>query len=629
MFQILFIFGPAVITYVIAGYLTKRSASRWFSALIEIFFYAVVNTVITTAVLMPFDKVKIIEMANGLNNIQYGKTAYFASILVSVFTGLLVSVVKAINIRIEAERSAKDRDQKKNNRKAGLKGFLLRLLVFLLLLLSFSLLWCIRNYGNISLEEVVFHLNMPLEGTSDEFIFSYIKTALCPALLLFFGYLFLVYYHFPYRVRIVFTGKKRSGVLQLLPMRLPRLLSALILLAWLGMILLAADRSLDLFGYIHNQISASSFIEEEYVSPDDVTITFPEKKRNLIYIYVESGESSAQDKENGGVFDVNLIPEMTELAKNNVSFSQSDLIEGACVAPACGWTIAALVAQTSGLPLKLYSYNDRRGGADNSMKNYTTFMPGAVTLGDILEKEGYHNVFLAGSNFKFGGRTNYFTQHGNYEIWDYIAAKKEGAIPEDYKVWWGFEDAKLYEFTKEKLLALAEEEEPFNLSLLTVDTHHQNGYVCDLCPHIYDDQYSDVWACASRQLDNFVRWIQEQDFYENTTIVICGDHCSMDTDFYADITYEKHHGETTRKVYNAIINPAVQPVKEKNRKFTTLDMFPTTLASLGAQIKGDRLGLGTNLFSERETLAEEYGYETMFAELDKKSVFYNNEILYP
>ena len=35
-----------------------------------------------------------------------GKTAYFASILVSVFTGLLVSVVKAINIRMPASRTS-------------------------------------------------------------------------------------------------------------------------------------------------------------------------------------------------------------------------------------------------------------------------------------------------------------------------------------------------------------------------------------------------------------------------------------------------------------------------------------------------------------------------------------------
>ena len=36
-----------------------------------------------------------------------------------------------------------------------------------------------------------------------------------------------------------------------------------------------------------------------------------------------------------------------------------------------------------------------------------------------------------------------------------------------------------------------------------------------------------------------------------------------------------------------------------------MDLFPTTLGALGAQIEGERLGLGTNLFSNRETLSEE------------------------
>lgn len=58
-------------------------------------------------------------------------------------------------------------------------------------------------------------------------------------------------------------------------------------------------------------------------------------------------------------------------------------------------------------------------------------------------------------------------------------------------------------------------------------------------------------------------------------------------------------------------------------------MFPTILASLGCEIEGDRLGLGTNLFSEKNTLAEEYGYENLFEELEKKSTFYNMELLYP
>lgn len=508
-------------------------------------------------------------------------------------------------------------------------SFVFQLLLFFLFLLTFSLLWAQNNYGNIGLDEIVFTLNMPLEGTAPVFINSYLRTALCPALLLFAAELALL--HFPSKnvYSLVFSGRKRSRRLQMFPLRLPAPVWTAIIFLWFGGILFRADRSFAFFSWVDNQIHQSRLIEEEYVDPQNVRITFPQEKRNLICIYVESAESSAQDKANGGVFDTNYIPEMTRIARDNISFSQSDLIEGAAVAPACGWTIAGLVAETSGLPLKLFTYDDSHNGTDNAMRKYASFMPGATSLGEILEAEGYHNFFLAGSNFAFGGRTKYFTQHGNYEIWDYVSAKKDGSIPKDYKEWWGFEDEKLYAFAKEKLKMLAAKGQPFNFSMLTADTHHQNGYLCRLCPDTYDDRYSNVWACASAQLDAFLKWLEEQDFYENTTVVICGDHCSMDSDFYGDLTNGKHTGATVRKVYNAIVNSPTVPVRENNRKFTTLDMFPTVLASIGVQIEGERLGLGTNLFSDRPTLSEEYGYETLFNELNRKSLFYDNHILYP
>ena len=103
----------------------------------------------------------------------------------------------------------------------------------------------------------------------------------------------------------------------------------------------------------------------------------------------------------------------------------------------------------------------------------------------------------------------------------------------------------------------------------------------------------------------------------------------MDKDFYGEYEYAKYEGESVRKVYNAFLNSAVVPIQEKNRKFTTLDLFPSTLAALGCQIEGEHLGLGVNLFSNEETLAEQYGFDYMFEEMRKQSAFYNKELLYP
>ena len=217
----------------------------------------------------------------------------------------------------------------------------------------------------------------------------------------------------------------------------------------------------------------------------------------------------------------------------------------------------------------------------------------------------------------FGGRELYFTEHGHYEIMDYDYARKNKLIPKDYKVWWGFEDQKLFALAKDKLNELAAKDEPFNLTMLTVDTHFEDGYVCGQCQEEFgDDQYANVMACSSRQLKEFIGWIQQQDFYENTSIVLAGDHLTMDKNFCEDVD-----GDYERKVYTNFINPGCRLKLNEYREYTTYDLFPTTLAALGAEIEGDRLGLGTNLFSKTQTLTEQFGLQKQRTELTKNSSF--------
>jgi len=224
---------------------------------------------------------------------------------------------------------------------------------------------------------------------------------------------------------------------------------------------------------------------------------------------------------------------------------------------------------------------------------------------------------LVGSDADFGGRKTYFTEHGQMNIVDINSLKAEKRLPKDYREWWGFEDDKLFDFAKEEVEKLYESGEPFNFTMLTADTHFPDGYDCKDCKDKWDNQYANVLSCSSKRVLEFIKWIKEQPFYDNTTIVVCGDHLTMDPEFLKDI--DENY---TRTVYNCFINAVCVPVKEKNRKFGTFDLFPTTIAALGGKIEGDKLGLGTNLFSNVPTLTEEYGFKTLDAELQKKSQFY-------
>ena len=373
--------------------------------------------------------------------------------------------------------------------------------------------------------------------------------------------------------------------------------------------------NLDVWGYAEITSTESDFIEDNYADPEKVALSFPEEKRNLIYIFLESMETTFAQPEAGGKITEDFIPELSQLAKENVNFSNNEGLGGSLSLSGTTWTAAAMVSQTSGIPVKVKISADAYGKDGE-------YLPGAVSLGEILRKQGYNQTLLIGSDADFHGRQPYFSLHGGYNILDTDSLKETGRLDPDYREWWGFEDEKLFDFAKEELLRLSKEDAPFNLTMLTADTHFPDGYKCRLCDDKHEEQYANVLSCSSKQVYEFISWIKEQDFYENTTIIICGDHLTMDAQFLDEIDEEY-----VRTTYNCIINPAAEAKNTRNRSFASIDMFPTTLAAIGVKIDGERLGLGTNLFSGEKTLCEQYGFETLDLELRKNSEFYNEKFL--
>ena len=475
------------------------------------------------------------------------------------------------------------------------------LAVFLAFFAFFSLgsacaaVWTLRQWGGLTMEEIVYELGAPLEGTGNGMIESFILKCIVPGVILSAAAVFLIRRFWHSREFLRFGGVILA-----------------VLVSFTAACYLYFGHRVGFLNYIKNRNTVSDFIEKNYADPKKTELTFPDKKRNVIFIYLESVETTFTDYENGGAYAQNFIPELTELAQEYEDFSGSDdALNGGCSLPGTTWTIGAMFGMTAGLPLNIDIER-------NSMSSQTEFFPQITTLGDILEKEGYRQMLLLGSDATFGGRRLYFSQHGNYEMRDYVYCKDTGRIPQNYKVWWGMEDEKLFDLARDSLLELAEGDQPFNMTLLTVDTHFTDGYVCRLCRNEFgDNRYANVMACSSRQVTEFVEWIQQQDFYENTTIIISGDHPTMDGDFCASIDEDYR-----RRTYTCYINSAAEPqMKDKRRVFSTFDNFPTTLAAMGVKIEGERLGLGTNLFSKEQTLTEKYGEEQVATEVSRKTEF--------
>lgn len=395
-----------------------------------------------------------------------------------------------------------------------------------------------------------------------------------------------------------------------------RVAVTLLLILYFVLNLVYINAKFGVIDYIKTRNQKTDFYENYYANPKDVNIDLKtNKKRNLVYIYLESMETTlASLSEGGGMENVNYIPNMTVLAEENISFSNGDKLGGAAQLDGTGWTMAAILASAAGIPWAFPV-----GGNDFDKIDHD-FASGLTSLGDILEAEGYAQEFLCGSDVRFAGRDKFFKSHGNYKLFDYYTAIEKGYIAEDYYVWWGLDDYILYDIAKDELTELASGDKPFNFTLLTVDTHPVGGYVCPRCPDTYgDNYYANVFACADKQVYDFVRWIQSRPFYENTAIVITGDHLRMDTVIVGDVPTERRHP------YNCFINTVYDEKSKlnlKNRIFTSLDLFPTVLSAIGYDITGHQLGLGVDLFSERSTLSETLSFETLNSELAKKSDFY-------
>ena len=472
------------------------------------------------------------------------------------------------------------------------------LFLFLADVLIMLTVWLGQNYVQVDFDQLLFQVKTTSEGVHGDLLSSALIQVGLFSLLLILAEIQL------YRWLAV---RYPSSII-----RKHILLFAGVLLA---ASLLICGMQVHVFSFVKAESRESDFIRSHYVKPESSLLHFPAQKRNLIYIFLESMESTFADPSAGDRITACYIPELESLANENLNFSHTDGLGGALSFTGTTWTAAAMVAQTAGVPVKVALEADTYGAGD-------AFLPGVISIGQILEEQGYRQVLLLGSNAVFHGREMYFTEHGNYEILDTDALKAAKRLPEDYEVWWGFEDETLFSLAREELTRLSESNTPFNFTMLTADTHFPDGYTCRLCQELYDIPYANVLACSSRQVADFVSWIQDQPFYENTTIILCGDHLTMDGGFMEDID-----PEYTRSVYNCIIHAAAEPVREKNRQFGTFDLFPTTLAALGVTIDGDRLALGTNLFSDRPTLTEQFGYDFLAEELQKQSDFYDSELL--
>jgi phosphoglycerol transferase len=302
---------------------------------------------------------------------------------------------------------------------------------------------------------------------------------------------------------------------------------------------------------------------------------------------------------------------------NNINFSSNTGIGGAVQLSGTGWTVAAIVSYYCGVPLVLNPNITGFGGNDYGV--LFEFLPGAYGIGDILNKAGYKNYFILGSDIEYGGRDKFFKSHKDTIIFDYHYFHDNNYIPDNYKVWWGIEDRKLYQFAKNKIAEITQEE-PFFITILTADSHFTGGYLDEQAEIVFDSQYKNVLRDMSKQLYAFLEWLCLQPFYESTTVVILGDHLYMDSSFFL----KDFRGE--RYPINIFINSVLPQSETKRRVLSHFDILPLLVESIGGSYNADGLALGRslNVPEGKSTLIEKYGVRSMNEQLGHPSKLYNS-----
>lgn len=488
------------------------------------------------------------------------------------------------------------------------QNFILTFLFILVIsFLSISLHYAIETFPLSDVDEVIETLKMPLNGFSEIFIHEWLSKSIPFALFiaLFYG---KPLYH-------VCHNKKRAAFF--IPIAFIALMIYPTTLFFNRVSLSGAARYAAFFLNLSekDQSMSTDFLDNHLsiIGPQDVTADTT--TRNLVFIIMESAENT---------FNASM-ESIDSLAKEHLSFSDNESILGGGFSTVGATnTIQSSVAKTTGIPLLMLSQKTM-GILQRSSDSFFGNVP---TIYDILHHFGYNNVFMQGSDSDFAKTRLFFLTHGadifydnkrTSTIQDISGARNSKVLKEGFveakekRPDENWKDAYLFQKVRHILDTIGSKSldggQPFSLTITTMDTHFPYGFLDEDCQYKpMNDSKEEIlkttYRCSSREITNLISWIKEQPYSKNTEIVIMGDHIFMGTVGVKDIDKNK------RKWINLFINPQTNPDR-KDRAFSSFDMAPTILESMGFHLKDSKMGIGTSLYSTKPTLIEKIGIDSL------------------
>ncbi|MFT4815080.1 MAG: arylsulfatase A-like enzyme [Pseudohongiellaceae bacterium] len=283
--------------------------------------------------------------------------------------------------------------------------------------------------------------------------------------------------------------------------------------------------------------------------------------KNLLFIFLEGFEAIYTDKD---LFP-GLTPNLQALNEEGWQLDNMQQVEGS------GWTIAGMVSSLCGTPLL---YESSFGGNEVL---FSRMLDKATCLPDVLSSAGYQQIFMGGAALGFASKGNFLLEHGFDTTLGRHALVNELADP-NYVTGWGLYDDSLFSQALEQFTSLAASEQPFNLTLLTVDTHHPIGEPSASCSEYdqIDNSILHAVHCTDYLLGEFLDQVKAHPAYEDTVVVLVSDHLAMRNNAFP-LFPENYQ----RRLYFNVLNSSA--AVEQEIFATPLDISPTVLHLLGVQ----------------------------------------------
>lgn len=290
--------------------------------------------------------------------------------------------------------------------------------------------------------------------------------------------------------------------------------------------------------------------------------------KNLVFLYLESLEKLYTEE---GVFP-GLTPNINRLMSQGLQFSDARQIPGA------SWSMGSMFTTQCGTPLLINGINNGNDLIQNG------FLAKAQCLGDVLHQAGYNQTFMVGSSVEFAGMGSFYRSHHFQEALGLYQLQQQ--TPDlKYRHQWGLYDDTLFDLAAKKYFELADKRQPFNLMLITTDTHHPNGHLSHGCAPYPRSENTILNAvfCADQLVQRFIDRISQHPSYKDTVVVLYSDHLSM-----RNVAHPLFPKDYQRKLLFTVLNSEAS-LKNIQAMVTPVDVAPTLLSILNVKHKTEFL----------------------------------------